>query len=235
MELKDRLIALRHHLGFSQKSMAAEVGIDEKTWQRAELGKGEPRTETIRQLVRMGFNANWILDGVGAMRLSDEGTIAHEAAPVARPCDAAAADLERDGYVLIPRYDVAAAAGAGVHVEDEAILQPLAFKREWLHRALGASPGDLIVMTARGDSMQSRIKDGDILLVDRSEPKLRSGSQIYTFRFDGLVYVKRLQPRLDGGLVVVSDNPTYPPETISSERLADLEIIGRVLWSAGRI
>lgn len=145
-------------------------------------------------------------------------------------------DLTAAGYVLIPRYSVAAAAGTGAVIDEEELVDHVAFKREWLHRALGVNPADLVVMTVRGDSNQPRLKDGDMMLLDQSEPKLRSGKNLYVFDFDGLLYVKRLEKRLDGGLVVSSDNEElFPPEIIGPDRAQEVNIIGRLVWSAGKV
>lgn len=41
--------------------------------------------------------------------------------------------------------------------------------------------------------------------------------------------VKRLERRLDGGLIVHSDNARYAPETLARNQLDTLHILGRVL------
>lgn len=244
-----RFAAIRAHFTalegreLSQRGMAERVGIAKNTWQRYEAGD-LPSATLLLSLAAEGINSHWLLTGLGEMLLdtskqaeakhawlvTELATMTGGGGPSAR--------VERSGYVLIPRYEVAAAAGNGTAVGDneEKVVEHIAFKREWLHRVLGANPADLVLLTSRGDSMHNRIHDGDLLLVDRSEPKLRSGNPIYAFTFDGLLYVKRLQRRLDGAVVVTSDNDEiYPPETIAAERAADLNIIGRVLWNAGRV
>lgn len=231
------------HREISQREMAERVGIAKNTWQRYEAGD-LPSATLLLSLAAEGINSHWLLTGRGAMLLDPsqhaEAKHAWLVTELATMTDGGGPSgrIERSGYVLIPRYEVAAAAGSGAAVGDheERVVEHIAFKREWLHREFGANPADLVALRARGDSMRNRIHDGDILLVDRAEPKLRSGNQTYAFVFEGLLYVKRLQRRLDGSLIVSSENDElYPAETIPAERTGDINIIGRVLWNAGRI
>lgn len=226
--IADRLRMVREALGMTQVEIAELVGVSANTWRRCEQKNEAPNAEALTVLVQKGFDASWILTGHGQMRLSD--------APPELKREQLQAEVAKMGYVWVPRFEVEVAAGAGAMAAEEPEANPIAFQREWLHREFGANPSDLVVVRARGDSMQNRIHDRDLLLVDRSEPKLRSGNQIYAFLFDGLLYVKRLQRRLDGSIVVSSDNDeVYPPEIISVGRASELNIIGRVLWNAGRI
>lgn len=63
----ERLKKVREKLGKSQKEMAATVGISYPAWQRYELGKNIPGATVIEELVKIGFNANWLLTGEGPM------------------------------------------------------------------------------------------------------------------------------------------------------------------------
>lgn len=243
-----RFIALREHFGriagrkLSQREMAEWLNVAKNSWQRYETGE-LPGSQILLRLAAEGINTHWLLTGIGQMDGPPEETakashayFISEARNLSAYRPQKLDELTAAGYVLIPRYSVAAAAGAGVSVGDEELVDHVAFKREWLHRALGVNPADLVVMTVRGDSNLPRLKDGDMMLLDRSEPKLRSGNGFYVFDFDGLLYVKRLEKRLDGGLRVSSDNEElHPAEYIGPDRIAEVRIIGRVLWSAGQI
>lgn len=230
MEMKDRLVAIRQHLRLSQKAIAKRLGVDVTSWQRYESGKIEPRAEPLQKLIEMGFNANWILSGAGEMLLQANKEPAGDDAQWLEN------EVMRMGYVYVPRFNVEAAAGSGAVVEDELPSRNIAFQRSWLHREFGANPADLVALQARGDSMLGRIHDGDILLIDTSEPKLRSGRQVYAFTHEGLLYVKYIEAKLDGGLIVSSDNgDVYPPQQISREDAQSVKIIGRVLWNAGKV
>jgi hypothetical protein len=54
----------------------------------------------------------------------------------------------------------------------------------------------------------------------------------HVIRLDDVLLVKRLEPGPAGTLRVISDNPAYP----RLERpLADVAVIGRVVWKGGRV
>ena len=69
--LAERLKKARNLLGLSQERLAKKLGISRPAWQGYELGRNEPGSGVIKELVNLGFNANWILTGEGEMRLPE--------------------------------------------------------------------------------------------------------------------------------------------------------------------
>ena len=67
IDVRERLRAIRTHLGETQKSMSTRFGLGEATWQSYELGGRLPKPEALSKLVALGFDANWILTGQGSM------------------------------------------------------------------------------------------------------------------------------------------------------------------------
>lgn len=55
----------------SQRELANILGISHGSWQVAEAGSSVPGGQTITKLAELGFDANWILTGKGAMRLAE--------------------------------------------------------------------------------------------------------------------------------------------------------------------
>lgn len=130
--------------------------------------------------------------------------------------------------VLIPRLDVSASAGDGaltIAYEDEA-SDLIAVAATWLGRR-GLIARNLRTITARGDSMEPTIRNGDLLLVDHSIDRIVDEG-IYVVSFDNLVLVKRLLlGDARGALVLKSDNPSYVPQVRNA---GDVRVIGRVCW-----
>ncbi|WP_241085759.1 S24 family peptidase [Candidatus Vondammii sp. HM_W22] len=129
-----------------------------------------------------------------------------------------------------------AAAGHGAVVEEERIIDLLAFKRQWVRQELNANPDDFYLIYVDGESMEPTLCSKDVILVDRRSAQEVPRDGIYVLRIDGGLLVKRLQ-RLPGHQVkVTSDNPAYDPFNISLEtRDEDLAIIGRVIWTGRRM
>jgi transcriptional regulator with XRE-family HTH domain len=68
MTLADRLKCVREDLNKSQKEIAAQIGISFRSWQDYELGKNVPGSAVITELVKLGYNSNWILTGEGSIK-----------------------------------------------------------------------------------------------------------------------------------------------------------------------
>ncbi len=149
-------------------------------------------------------------------------------APAAEPIERAAP------LISVRRCAVRASAGAGAIVEDEAVRPYFAFDAAWL-RALTAAPSEQLTMIrVEGDSMAPTLSAGDDILVDHADPGQGLRDGIYVLRVDGALLVKRLAIHPFGGRVTVqSDNPTYPDWP--DRRLAELDCIGRVIWTGRRI
>jgi phage repressor protein C with HTH and peptisase S24 domain len=75
-----------------------------------------------------------------------------------------------------------------------------------------------------------------VLLVDRgvSEVKLDA---VYVLSLHDELYIKRLQRRPDGALLMISDNDKYPPYVIENKDRDAFRVEGRVLlaWNARKL
>ena len=131
--------------------------------------------------------------------------------------------------------DVAVSAGHGAVVFEEFSKSALSFRRSFL-KEVGVTPANAVIVTVKGHSMEPTIRDGSVLLVSTSVKSI-IGGQIYAFRRDGELFVKRLHLVEQEDIKAVSDNPdreAYPDMLIpGSER--DFEIIGRALWMGARL
>jgi phage repressor protein C with HTH and peptisase S24 domain len=154
--------------------------------------------------------------------------------------DAVAEDVPAYGAVVTLRiYGAEGSMGAGRFAESQdTVVGAMQVSQEWLRRNVPAvsSPKNLAVITAHGDSMEPTFRDGDILLVDRSVNDVKIDAVFVLSRADTL-FVKRLQRRLNGDLVIRSDNPLFESETVPSGQLADVRVLGRVLyaWNGRRL
>lgn len=68
----ERMKKVRADLGKSQKEMAALLGINYRTYENYEKSVNSPSWDAIAAMVKLGFNANWLLTGEGAMRIESE-------------------------------------------------------------------------------------------------------------------------------------------------------------------
>ncbi len=132
-------------------------------------------------------------------------------------------------YVPIPRFNIQAAAGSGALAEHEQIVEYFAFDLDFLRNHLRRDPKNLVLIEARGDSMDPTIRDGDILAVDLTFGQPLHNAQLYVIRVGENLMVKRLELLLDGGVIVHSDNPRYAPQSVPRSQLETLNILGQVI------
>lgn len=134
-----------------------------------------------------------------------------------------------EGFKLIKRLDIEASAGPGALVEVEDTFEVLAFREDWLRRR-GINPLTTHALTARGDSMEPTIRDGDVLLVDKSIDHVRDNA-IYVVVFAGRTLVKRLQLMRDGSVIIKSDNSAaFTDEVVPAAEVPEINVAGRVMW-----
>lgn len=131
-------------------------------------------------------------------------------------------------YTLIPMLDVEASAGHGSIVISEEYESTVIFSNSWL-KSNGLRKNDLVIIKARGDSMNPTISNNDVLVIDRNiHDSFQDG--IYVFSYENELYVKRLQRQLNGGFKVISDNPLYESQVIEAKETRNLFIVGKVVW-----
>lgn len=229
-----RLRELRAQKGLSQEEMAKAAGLPLETYKKYEGDKRMPGSEALVKLARAGnASAEWLATGEGPMDIGEQ-LKAHSAKLAAELKQRA--EQPTAGYVYIPLYDVRAAAGSGSLVEDEHVVDVLAFKEDWIRQELRAAPNDLRLIFVEGDSMEPDLRAGDIVLIDTTDTTARREG-IYVIRMDGALLVKQLQ-RLPGGVLkVLSRNPAYEPFTVTVAQLEERDgftVIGRVVWACRR-
>lgn len=132
--------------------------------------------------------------------------------------------------MYVPRFSVEASAGHGATALDEETTGYYAFNRKWLARRR-LSPANLAVVAVRGDSMEPRLTNGDLILVDRSQREIADGLA-YVMRIDNDLLVKNVQRIRAGVVALLSANTFYPPREVSlSDIDGQIEVIGRVVAS----
>ena len=205
--------------GFNQKSLARVAGLNETAVRDILIGKSRhPRHDTVQKLAASL--------GCPVMALLEPGT-EHDAAT---PADAGARDGE---LVFVSTYEVSAAAGEGIVIDNEYKTGRLAFRRDWLRGVTSATTGSLAVITVNGDSMYPTLADGDTILVDMTQ-RSPSRDGIYIVRFGEFVLVKRLHVDPTRRLITIScDNTNYPP--LAPVEPGDVEVAGRVIWVGRRL
>ena len=221
-KLNIRLISIRKNKGLTQKKLSELADISEPTMNHYETGKRIPPVETLLTLARvLECDAGWLLTGQGSPQPQ-----------TGEPHEPTVADGA--GFVFVPQYDI------GIIEEKEPIqssqiVNHLAFKRDWVLQELRTQPDQLLLIQCTGDAMEPTIRPDDLLLVDRS-PEKKNQDGVFLLQIESGLYIRRVERRIDGGLIVRSDKPeAAPQEIIAREDENKLNRIGRVVWEGRRI
>lgn len=129
----------------------------------------------------------------------------------------------------VPRLEVGVSAGPGAMNAGEESVGTFRFSRRWL-RQQGLEAQRLSLVVVSGDSMAPTLADGDEILVERIDGRVRDG--VHVVLVDSNTLVKRIDTSRAGRLVLISDNSIYPPMEVP---LDEVEVIGRVVWKSGRV
>ncbi len=216
-ELADEIRRRMEAGGFNQKSLARAAGLNETAVRDILIGKSRhPRHDTVQKIAGA-------LDCTAATLIEPGGA----RGPVAKRSEYA------DELVFVPTYEVAAAAGDGIVINQEYETGRLAFRHDWLRSVTSAMPEDLAVITVHGDSMYPTLADGDSILVDLSQ-RAAGRDGVYIVRFGDFVLVKRLLIDPVRREVTIScDNENYP--RLAPVDPIDVDVAGRVIWVGRRI
>jgi len=115
-------------------------------------------------------------------------------------------------------------------VDEETQTGFYAFNRRWLDRRQ-LNQKSLAVIAVRGDSMEPKLSDGDLILVDRVQRQIADGIA-YVLRLGSDLLVKYVQRIGPDRVSLISENRRYPPREIAAKDTGgDVEIIGRVVAS----
>ncbi|WP_347452828.1 S24 family peptidase [Acinetobacter thermotolerans] len=137
--------------------------------------------------------------------------------------------LDSDDIELPYFKEVCFSAGSGHTQVIEEQGRRLRFSKRTLKNA-GVEPQNAACATNSGKSMENTILDGAAIGIDKSKQAIKDG-KIYAFDHGGMLRVKRLYRLPFGAVKIVSDNPEYPEETMSSEQWQqEVRLLGWVFW-----
>lgn len=210
---RENIRTLIEKTGLNISGFAAQIGEKASRLNDVLQGKQRPPFDMLEKIINtFQVNGHWLITGTGEMFADSKNKN----------------NSENEDFSLIPMFDIEVSAGFGswAYGASEPSTH-LAYRKDWLTQR-GLQAQNLSVVTARGDSMEPTIHHGDTLLIDMSQSIPRDG-HIYVIRSDDMLWVKRIQRQLGGGLLLISDNDSYPPMLLNAQEHENTEIIGQVV------
>lgn len=105
---------------------------------------------------------------------------------------------------------------------------------EEIHPSM-AETGDFFALKIKGDSMEPRITEGDVVIV-REQPDVESGEVAIVLVNGDDATVKKLVKYENGSIALVAFNPAYQPMLFTPEQIESLpvRVIGKVVELRGK-
>jgi phage repressor protein C with HTH and peptisase S24 domain len=218
MNFEDGIERLRKYYKPSNAEIEKSLGLSNGYISKIEKNPGK----LLLALNDKGISADWFLTGKGEMFLSEveiDPSITPGSIPSSKPIKIYKASDLPEGSFVVPLLDQKLSTGPGAYLPEDDEVKALIRVPGYLARYgenVAALPVD-------GDSMEPTLHRGDMVVCDSMG---WSGEGIYAVRMGGSGFVKRLT-KAPGKVVVLSDNPKYPPRE-EPEGSEDFSIIGRV-------
>ena len=232
-----RLALFRDEQRLSQADLASILGVARSTIAFIETNSRAPTRAFLQKISeRYNISADWLLNGHGdqfhpPLPGFQGRTSQVEPPDYDRPEHA---DLRFDGqdYAFAKRMNISVSAGSGLMPIEDGEADRVALPMAWFQR--NRINSDLAVLVrVQGDSMTPTIPDGCLVLLHVIEKTVEQPG-IYAFTRGDEAFIKRLIPSdlngdgRPGTIMVMSDNPSFPPFALTGQRLNELRIVGRV-------
>jgi phage repressor protein C with HTH and peptisase S24 domain len=216
----------------SVERLARATGVSPSAFRKWLKGEAEPSRERLVALADAAHvRVAWLVRGEGPEPLPQD--LAHS--PLRGGEGEGRTGIAIQNFLVLPPWPDAAAAGSGrPSPPNPGEREFIAFRHDWIRSTFGREPGDVILETAAGESMEPGIHDGDLLLVDVTDRQFRNFG-VYVLDVRGERLVKRVQRKFDGSLILISDNQLYQAESIPADLAKEVSVVGRVIWRAGKV
>lgn len=208
MSFSTKLKALRLQKGLTQQEIAKELNMRRSTYGMYETGKREPTFDTLTKFSEF-FNVdmNTLMD-------TNDTSKTNPSSPVRA--------------IKIP---VLGTVVAGVPIE--AVENIIGY--EEITPAMAAT-GDFFALRIKGQSMEPRICEGDLVVV-RKQTDIESGDTAIVLVNGNEATVKKVKKTTEGITLVANNVAVYTPHFYSNREIEELpvQVIGKVIELRGRL
>ena len=220
MKFGQKLKEIRNADKLSQSAFAKIFDIPYRTYWDYENDKTEIPSDKLFQIASLyKINIDWIMgrsDIMHADKNSMAEIVEEKSQNSANEC------------VFLEHIHINPSCGTGTSVYEDALITPIQLGINLIKNVFNANPNNLKVFKASGDSMETTINDGDLLLVDVSRKDFVNGG-IFLLTINNEWYCKRLKLKINGDLEIISDNNKYDNEIKHPDDEIEIKIIGKVI------
>lgn len=205
--LSERIKLVRKSLKCeTQKDFSELVNFPFSRVQDIERGKVKELKASELETLQDNFliNSWWLLTGKGEMFISNDTT------------------KNSDNY-FIDLLNVRAGAGEGIYNYVIETVDTISLDKSFFRTPINTNK--IKGIQVDGDSMEPTLRDGDYVLIDENINFGTNG--IYAIQYGGQILIKRLQFKMDGTILIISDNDKYDKEVFNpKENQLPFEVLG---------
>ena len=205
--LSERIKLVRKSLKCeTQKDFAELVNFPFSRVQDIERGKVKELKASELETLQEKFliNSWWLLTGKGEMFISNDTT------------------KNSDNY-FIDLLNVRAGAGEGIYNYVIETVDTISLDKSFFRTPINTNK--IKGIQVDGDSMEPTLRDGDYVLIDENINFGTNG--IYAIQYGGQILIKRLQFKMDGTILIISDNDKYDKEVFNpKENQLPFQVLG---------
>ena len=218
----------------TQAQLAERIGVTPSAITQYERGDIRPEVEKVRAIAEaLGIPEQDLFDPSKKIDILKE---------VLKNPTPEALDLLKSQYpaisetIEVPILSHEVSAGHGLEPYETEVIDRVVVDKDKFFP--GVPPHKIDGVIVKGDSMEPTLYEGDYVFLYRFDwdEEFEKIDDIYVINVDNQLKVKRLSFKLNGNIMVISDNPKYKPEEINpDETQVYFRIIGRVLKKFGKV
>lgn len=212
-EIGNRLKSAREGLKMSQLNFAEKLNITDKTLRNYEKGNNitVDIIKKVSEIANIDFD--FLLNG-------DNITVGNNKKI-----------QKNDNNYNIDLLNVRAGAGEGIYNYVVETVDTISLDKSFFRTPINTSKVKGIQVD--GDSMEPTLNNGDYVLIDENINFGTNG--IYAIQYGGQILIKRLQFKIDGTILIISDNNKYEKETFNpNENQLPFQVLGIRILSIQR-
>lgn len=204
----------------SLKDFCEDAGVSYRTLQHYLSEKRGVSADFLITLgEQVGVSASWVLTGRGSMFIVEDEQSVHTPSGLAEAGVEFATPEQLADFVSVPALDGQTSPGSVGHY---------ALSRAWLNQQK-LDPDALAVVLVTGDSMEPRLSDGDLAVINTADTDLRDGVT-YAVQLGEEVITKRLQVLPLKHVKLCAINGEFEPIVVDLSA-GELTLLGRVVAS----
>jgi phage repressor protein C with HTH and peptisase S24 domain len=201
-----RLKKARDYIDLTQNEFAEQFGLKWDKIKNIETEKHKLTPDFAEEIEqKYSISGWWLLTGKGKMLLKENNLVA------------------TNNNYNIDLLNVRAGAGEGIYNYVIETIDTISLDKSFFRTPINTSKVKGIQVD--GDSMEPTLKDGDYVLIDENINFGTNG--IYAIQYGGQILIKRLQFKIDGTILILSDNDKYEKETFNpNENQLPFQVLG---------